>query len=251
MNHVLAAIDDSPCGPAVLGTARALAELFDATAIALHVREDGGARAIRAAEQAGVELRVLSGRPIETIVAVAEQPDVLAVVLGARGTHAGPRPAGHAALEVIAGVHKPVVVVPPECAPGARIERLLLPLEGTQSSSQATAATAVLAHRRGLRIHVLHVHHPEAVPAFEDQAHHAAPVWEREFAARFIGVPSADVEIVRRVGVAAEHVGAVAAEVHADLIVLGWRRDLSPGRAQVVRETLARSTIPVMLVLAP
>lgn len=250
MSYVLAAIDDSPCAPVVLGTARGLAELFDATPIALHVREDGSDRVLRAAEDAGIELRVLGGRPIETVIAEAEQPDVVAVVLGARSTHGGRRPTGHAALQVIRSVEKPVVLVPPEHAPDAAITRLLLPLEGTESSSRATAAAATLAHRHGLRIHVLHVHHPEAVPAFEDQPHHAAPVWEREFAARFIGVPSADVEIIRRVGVVAEHVDVVAAEVQADLIVLGWRRDLSPGRAHVVRETLAHSRVPVMLVPA-
>lgn len=250
MNHVLGAIDDSPCGPAVLGAVRALAELFDATPIALHVREDGSDRVVRAAKDAGVELRILAGSVIETIIAVAEQPDMLAVVLGARGTHIGARPVGHTALQVITSVEKPVVVVPPERAPDAAIARLLLPLDGTESSSQATAATALLAHSRGLRIHVLHVHHPEAMPAFEDQLHYAVPVWEREFAARFVGIPSADVEIIRRVGVAAEQVGAVAAEVQADLIVLGWRRNLSPGRAQVVRETLAHSRVPVMLVPA-
>jgi hypothetical protein len=39
----------------------------------------------------------------------------------------------------------------------------------------------------------------------------------------------------------------VAHETAADLVVLAWSQELGEGRARVVSETLARSSIPVLL----
>jgi nucleotide-binding universal stress UspA family protein len=251
MSRVLAAIDTSPCAPTVLRAARALAELTDSSTTALHVRENGSESADQAAHEAGVELHEAAGDPVEAITTAAEAPDIAAIVLGARGVHGGAQPAGHAALALISRVSKPVVVVPPDHRPPRRIARVLVPLEGTEETSNAVAATTALVRSRGVRIHVLHVHPPEAVPAFEDQPHHARGTWEREFAARFIAVPHTAVEIVRRVGTVAQHMGDVASATNADLIVLSWSQDLSGDRAQVIRDALAHSRIPVLLVPVP
>lgn len=247
MTRVLAAIDSSPCAPAVVGTALSIAELFEGTATGLHVREDGSEPAEQLAREMGIELTVAVGPPMEAIVAAARHPDVVAVVIGARGTHRGPRPAGHAALEVITRVSKPVVVVPPQSA-ATPIARLLTPLEGTDESSQAIAATLAQAARRDLEIVALHVHRPEAVPPFQDQPHHEHHAWTREFSTRFVAPPRRHITVVQRVGAAADHLVPVARDTHADLIALGWSQDLSPGRAHVVREALANSSIPVLLV---
>ena len=149
-----------------------------------------------------------------------------------RGAHGGPRPAGRTALDVITRVNKPVVVVPPD-GTGRRGSRACsMPLEGNHESSRAVAETIARAGHRDLEILVLHVHGPDTVPAFEDQPHHAIPAWAHEFAARFVEVPHADVEVIQRVGVAADQVVAVADDVEADLIALGWSQDLAPGRAR-------------------
>jgi nucleotide-binding universal stress UspA family protein len=248
MRRVLAAVDASPCAPMVLRAALSVAELADATTTALHVREDDSGAAGRAARGAGIELREVAGAPTEAIIAAAEEPDVVAVVVGARGEHKGPRPAGHTALAVISRVSKPVVVVPPDHRAPKRIAGLLVPLEGAEESSKAVAAATALARHHGVNIHILHVHAPEAVPAFEDQAHHARPAWEDEFAARFVAIPHTAVEIIRRVGGVADHLGAVATGTNADMIVLSWGQDLSRDHAQVIREALAHSRIPVLLV---
>ena len=248
MNRVLAAIDTSPCAPAVLATARSVAELFEAGVIALHVREDGAEAAFRVARHADVEVREAQGSPIAAIAAAAADPDVVVVVLGARGVHSGPLPAGRTALEVVTRVRKPVVVVPPDGTAGARIARVLTPLEGSGESSQAIAATIALARRREVEVVVLHVHAPDEIPAFQDQPQHAIPAWEREFAARFVVDGHARVEMIERVGSAEDHIVAAADDVDADLIALGWNQQLAPGRAQVVREALAHSTVPVLLV---
>ena len=247
MTTVLAALDADSSAQPVLSTAIAIAELLDATVTALHVRENGLGAAPELARAAGVELREVSGSPVQQIALAAQDTDVAALVLGARGLHGGPQPAGHTALELITRVTKPVVVVPPHARATERVARILLPLEGTSESSRALDDTLRLAHRRGLEIFALHIHSPATVPAFSDHEPHAALAWEREFLTRHIVTPHDRVTLVRRVGVPADDVVAVARETGADLIVLSWSRDLAPGRAHVVSETLAHSPIPVLL----
>jgi len=248
MTIVLAALEADACAQPVLSAAIALADLFDATPVALHVREDGTRSPKALASAADVELRETAGDPIEQIVAAAQAPHVAALVLGARGVHGGPQPAGHTALDVMTRVTKPIAVVPPHAQVRQRLARILLPLEGTSETSQALEKTRKLAHGRQLEILVLHVHSPATVPAFSDHEPHATQLWEQEFLSRYIGPPHQRVSLVRRLGVPADDVVAVAREMNAELIVLAWNQDLSPGRARIVSETLAHSDVPVLLI---
>jgi nucleotide-binding universal stress UspA family protein len=204
---VLAALDSNASGRPVLDTPIALANLYDSTVTCLHVREEALSAAAELARDAGVELREVGGAPIAEIANAARNPDVAALVLGARGLRGGPQPAGHTALD----------------------------------------DTVKLAHQRGPEVLVLHVHSPATVPAFADHDPHAALAWEREFLTRYISTPHDRVTLLRRLGVPADDVVAVARETGADLIVLTWSQDLAPGRARVVSETLAHSDIPVLL----
>jgi nucleotide-binding universal stress UspA family protein len=247
MTTVLAALDSNATASPVLSTAVAVAFMFDATVIVLHVRENGTSGAEELARAAGVELRELSGLPVDQIVAAAQDPDVAALVLGARGVHGGPQPAGHTALQVITRTRKPVAVVPPHAQAPVQIERLLVPLEGTSEGSQALDETIRLADRRGLEVLVLHVHSPATVPAFSNHEPHASLAWEQEFLARYISTPHDRITLLRRLGVPADDVVAVARETGPDLIVLAWSQDLAAGRARVVSETLAHTDIPVLL----
>jgi nucleotide-binding universal stress UspA family protein len=244
---VLAALDSNASGRPVLRTAIALADLYDSTVTCLHVREEASSAAAELARAAGVELREVSGSPVEEIANAAQDPDISALVLGARGVHGGPQPAGHTALEVITRIPKPVAVVPPRAQPPERIHRILVPLEGTSESSQALDETIRLAHRRGLEVLVLHVHSPATAPAFSNHDPHATVAWEREFLSRYVSTPHDRVTLVRRLGVPADDIVAVAHETGPDLIVLAWNQDLAPGRARVVSETLAHTDIPVLL----
>jgi nucleotide-binding universal stress UspA family protein len=244
---VLAALEADACAQPILRTAIALADLFDAPAVALHVRENGDGRPDALAAAAGIELRETAGDAIEQIVTAGHDPDVAALVLGARGMHGGPQPAGHTALDVITRLVKPVAVVPPQ-ARAQHIARVLVPLEGTAESSLALEETVALAHRHELEILVLHVHSPTTVPAFSDHEPHAALAWEQEFLARYIATPHDRISLRRQLGVPADDVAEVAHETAADLIVLAWSQHLGPGRARVVSETLARSEVPVLLI---
>jgi nucleotide-binding universal stress UspA family protein len=247
MTTVLAAIDAQPSAREVLGTAIAIAPLFQATPAAVHVRENGAATVRSLASTAGVELHELHGTPIDQIVAATKHTDVAALVLGARGVSEGPRPAGHTALEVITRVAKPVVVVPPDTRPPERLARILVPLEGSAESSRALADTIALAHARQLEILVLHVHSAATVPAFADHEPHATSAWDEEFLRRHLTSPHERVRLLRRVGAPAEDIGAVAEETSCQLVVLAWSQRLGAGRARVVSQTLERSSVPVLL----
>lgn len=247
MRTVLAALDADACAQPVLRTAIALGRMLDATAVALHVRERDGGSPQALATAAGVELREVSGAPIEQIVAAAQQPEIAALVLGTRGALGGPHPAGHTALQVITEIAKPVVVVPPHARAPEQFARLLVPLEGTKESSRALDDTIALAHRRRLEILVLHVHSPATLPAFSDHEPHATRAWDQEFLRRHVAAPHEHVKLLRHLGVAAEDVVAVAEETAADLVVLAWSQDLGEGRARVVSETVGHSSVPVLL----
>lgn len=250
MSTVLAALGSTGSGRAIVTTARAVADMFGANVVALHVREDGIGTAPELASAAGIELREVKGAAAGALVAAATDPDVTALVLGARGQGHGPHPAGRTALEVISRVLKPVVVVPPNAQPVERFARILVPIEGSAHGSHALDAILELAHRQGLDVLVLHVHSPTTVPAFADHDPHASLAWEREFLSRQISAPRDRITVVRRLGIPNDHVISVADEAGADLIVLAWSQNMTAGHANIVSDTLSRTDRPVMLLAA-
>jgi nucleotide-binding universal stress UspA family protein len=247
MNEVLAALDSGPSSEPVLRTAVAFAPLLRATAVAVHVRENGIGMVGQAPDSLSVELRVMIGRPVDQIIQASQAADVAALVLGARGRHTGRRPAGHTALEIITRVRKPVVVVPAEVDPRTRFGRILVPLDGTLATSEALTETLEMVHASEVEILALHVHTPENAPAFVDHEPHATQAWEAEFLARHVPAPHDRVSLVRQTGVPAEDIVALAGEASVDLVVLAWSQRLRGRRARVVTQTLAESSAPVLL----
>jgi nucleotide-binding universal stress UspA family protein len=249
MSTLLAALDNSAAARPVLNVALLLAKLLGATVEALHVKEDGDATARAVAEAANVRIRTLKDPTVPSLVQAAQAEQVIGLVLGARGMPMGPRPAGRTALGVIERVGKPVVVVPPELPALYRLKAVLVPLDATPATAAAMRSTIEIACAGNLDVVLLHVHTDGSMPMFTDQPHHETEAWIQEFVARHCPRDLADrISVELRVGVPSEHVLAVAAQVGADLITLGWARDLSPGRAAVVREVLRRSGVPVLLI---
>ena len=246
MRKVIAAITGDSAAAAVLSSADAIAELFSATVEALHVGDERAVVVASAARKAGITLRTIAGEAVQEIVDAAGAEDVVAVVIGARGTPAGKHPVGSTALALVASLDKPVAVVPPDVAVQHPIQSVLVPLDGTAASTAALREIVELASGAELRVVVAHVHQARSLPAFSDHLPHEVRAWSEEFMARH--APAAlDATLEVRVGEPNEHVLDICRHCGCDLVALGWSQDLGRGRAAIVRRMLADSPVPVLL----
>lgn len=246
--RVIAAVDNSLAAGPVLSIAADLGGLFAADVDALHVCENGDRIARQEAARAGLVLRSLAGATVPALVNAASEDDVAVLVVGTRALPAGGRPIGSTALEVITSLLKPVVVVPPNAEIKSPLRRVLVPLEGTTSTSLAPKGIIELARDADVDVVVLHVHETDGLPAFTDQPQHEARAWGEEFMARYCPWGIRRISFELRVGRRGEEILAAAEDTESQLIALGWSQELAPGRAPVIREVLERGRTPVLLV---
>jgi nucleotide-binding universal stress UspA family protein len=248
MKKVLAALDNSPAGKALLEAARTLAVLLDAEVQALHVQTDGDRTARSTAEAAEIPFRTIKGPVVERLVEAGGASDVVALAIGARGTPSARKPLGSTAAAVASTLPKPVMIVPPDAEPPGVFRRVLVPIEGLVSHKLAPRWFFEPARAAGIDVLALHIHDAESIPAFTDQPQHEQPAWADEFVRRYCRWGIDEVRFETRVGRIGELIPVVATESDCDLIALGWSRELSSARAPVVRETLERAPLPVLLV---
>jgi nucleotide-binding universal stress UspA family protein len=254
MTTLVAALDDSAAAAPTLRTALGLAELFDADVEALHVIDPTiestpttPTTCEQVAAQLGVELHQRRGVPEDEIVAELRRGDVAAGVLGARRSAAGRRPAGHTALAVLQRAAKPVVVVPPDCRPPTDgvLRRVLVPLDGTETTARAVEHTADLFAGRGVDVLALHVFDETTVPRFWDHPEHEPEEFAREFLRRYCRTEGTHLRL--RTGDPGEAVLEAAADPEIDLVAMAWSQDLSPGHARTIRQVLAGCCTAMLL----
>jgi hypothetical protein len=249
MSRVVAAVDATDTAVPVLSAATALAALLGSSVDAVHVRE-GPSRAARdAAASAGVRLTELSGPATARLADVVGDPDVVAIVVGAHARRTGARRGttrtGHVAASVATSTPRPVVVVPPDCARPVRLDRILVPIEAVATTAASLRSFLEALTDAGVDLVALHVLEEHALPPFTDQPHHEVDAWTDEFVRRYCH--GLDVRLEVRTGTPAQHVLAVAGQVGAGGILLGWGQRLDAGRAALVRSVLEESRIPVIL----
>ena len=249
MQRVIAAIDESAASHPTLETAQLLAELLGADVVAIHVTQDTPSQTVVAcAASMGISLEVHSGDPITQIARVAANADTSALVLGSRGLPASHHLVGDTALALIESVAVPVAVVAPS-AHEISLQRLLVPLEGSEVTTAAVEEflNAVSASA-SVEAVALHVFEAATTPAFSDRAGHETSAWTKEFARRWASGLDVPVVAETRVGHAATAICDAVKEADADAVVVGWKQDLSPERAKVVRALLM---LDVPLILVP
>lgn len=245
MKTILAALDASSTAGPVLDTAVAFAAVAGAEVEAVHVRTNSGETPELLATRAGVAYRELDGPVEAALFGAIEAGRVVAAVVGARGRLTGRRPVGHTALDVVERSSKPVVVVPPEFAGASHaVRRLLVPLEGSAESSQPIAEALFPLFEAEVETIVLHVFTEDTAPRMLDRPARDLQLVADEFLARHC--PGAT-RIALRGGPIGSCVTDVCGEEDADLIVLSWSQDASPGHAAVIREVLAHAHVPVLL----
>ena len=246
---VLAALDQTAAARTVLAASHEIAGMFAAEVSAVHVLQDGAESVRQLAAADRVPLVELVGPPAPTLArAVEEDDDTVALVVGTRARPHSGREIGSTALEVVTTAHKPVFAIPPELPAEFAVRRVLVPLEGSLSTSYAPYAALDAPGVEHIDLVILHVLEEHALPAFSDQPQHEWETFFNEFLARYSRWPFEQVRLVTRVGRPDQHILPVARDTNCDLIALAWAQELAPGRASIVRETLCRGAIPVLLV---
>ena len=244
--NVIAALDSSPVARPVLDTAVGIARLTGRRVEAVNVADGSTTTPAVLADRSDVPFRSLAPPPVDALLRVLEDPDSSSIVVGARRSAGSRKPVGRTALALVERASKPVIVVPPEAAgrPLTELRRLLVPLEGTELESAVTEAVLqdLVADVELVAVHVFDAANP---PRFLDRPARDLELWAHEFLARWCRTPG--VRLNWRLGAPGASVADLAHEENADLIVLSWSQNLGPGHADVVRDVLARSRVPVVL----
>jgi nucleotide-binding universal stress UspA family protein len=243
VSTVLAALDGTPAARCVLATARAVGRALNLDVRALHVGDTPG-DAQGMAEEYGIALLTVSGRPEVRIIEAGEQPDVDLVVLALHGLPGRNEP-GHTARTVATHLTKPVLVVPPDAPIRETPRKVLIPLDGTRGVSTAVRPLIARYVAAGAEVIAVHVFEPSTVPMFLDGVPDEF-AWRDEFLSQHCA--DLGVRLETRPGPIVLALLDVAAFEDVDVIALGWRQNLAPERAVVVREVLQRARRPVALI---
>lgn len=246
MSTIIAALDTTAAARPVLETALRIGELAGVDVEAVHVIDGPVLTPESLAKRTGVRLTLLEGPVGKALLEVMGSPEIVAAVVGARGTTGGRRPVGSTALQILEGADKPVVVVPPEAVSPRRLRRLLVPLDGTEASSRAVSEG--LSHlfdpQVELELVVLHVFTDVTLPRMLDHPRDDMNLLASEF--MIAHMPHA-ASIDMRTGPVAARVTEVSGEKNVDLVVLSWSQLSMGGEGHVVQEVLSASTLPVLL----
>jgi nucleotide-binding universal stress UspA family protein len=243
MSTILAALDTTPAALSVLATARAVGHALHLDVRALHVGKSPG-RAAEYAQEYGLPLLVVPGRPDSRIIEAGERPEVDLVVLALHGSPGRNEP-GHTARAVATHLTKPVLVVPPDAPIREAPRRLLIPLDGTRGVSAAVRPLIATYVAAGADVIAVHAFEPHTVPMFLDGVPDEI-AWRNEFLLEHCA--DLGIRLETRPGPTVLALLDVAAAEDVDVIALGWRQNLAPDRAVVVREVLQRARRPVALV---
>jgi nucleotide-binding universal stress UspA family protein len=143
--------------------------------------------------------------------------------------------------------------------PIGRLKRLLVPLEGSPSASEAMRYADEAFCAPGREIVMLHVitgtcpSEPGSLPAprIVDQEQYEWSSWREEFTMRFAQCPRGGRHrVVVRVGDPVSTIVTEARALDAELVALSWWGTLSGTRAPVVRAMFEQSPCPLLLVPA-
>ena len=262
-------LDASEQALAAVPVARRLAQLQGGTLHFVHRAPESeladvlNKLGLSADEMRGSIMDAQAGEPAAGILRTARDSCAALIVMTMqRALPAGEKPLGSTALAVLEGAPCPIVLVRPDrgITPWA-LHRVLLPHDGTPTTSAAIPPAAKVAATAGAELEVLHVAAPGSRPSQEqgslmppryvDQPQHEWPAWAGEFLERLGGaceLGSLKVHMSLGTGAPGDEVLRLAAEHASDLIVLAWRGAWEGERAATVKAVLGGAPCPVMIV---
>lgn len=150
--------------------------------------------------------------------------------------------------QVLTHVTVPLLVVPPGVTRAMRsLATVVVPLDGTWVTATAVAPMTRSMLDAGVDVVAVHVFDTSTAPAFWDHAGHSHASFTEEFLRRH---QLGGVRLDLRRGRPVVEVLSTVDRSGADLVLMAWGQDLSPGHAAVVRHALLTATVPVLLVRA-
>ncbi len=245
MSTVLAALDASPTSQSVLDTALRIGALTSTDVEAIHVTTAHDEAVKARTDRAHVPMHLLPGPLEPTLLSAVEAPDVVAAVIGTKAVPNDRRLLGSTARHIIERSTKPVVIVPPDFVCPGVIRRLLIPLEGTEASTQPVLAVLLPLLAADVELIAIHVFTESTTPAMLDHPWRDLEILGKEFLSKHLPQHEASIEL--RHGHVGTQVAEVCHEYDADLVVLSWSQDSTAEKARIVRQILGAVQVPVLL----
>ena len=256
--NLLVMLEAGPEGEELLASARALSHVSGWPVRGLHVKPSATAPDLKLSARLSTNtvIEEAVGDPVAGVLAAATDDDVVGFAL----RRAGERGVGALADALLARAPQTLFVVRPGMRPISTLRRIVVPLEGSPSSSEAMRVTDEAFCGRGREIVVLHVgtadmpDEPGSLPAprMVDQEQYEWSSWHEEFTMRFATCPEGGKHrTVVRVGDPLKVIISEAKRLPADLIVLAWGGVFTKGHSAVVRGILEGAPCPLLLVPVP
>ena len=253
---VLVALDSSETRLELLASAQALAAAAGWPLRIVHVRGEGESKfALPAKLRGAAEVTEVEGAAAEQILQAAAAEDVRVLAFALRDSEQGA--VGAVAGALLLNDPHPLFVLRPGMRAVTTMRRLLVPMEGSPSTSEAMRQADDVFCRRGREIVMLHVVTSgtplEAgsmpAPRMVDQEHYEWAAWQEEFRMRFAQCPEGGRHRVAvRVGDPAELIPKEALALGAEMIVLSWTRSLEAGHSEQARSLFDSSPCPLLLI---
>jgi len=265
---ILVPLNGSKQALAALPVAKVLGEIERAAVQILHVgehelpREELRSRFGREAavlDDFTIDVRV--GTPVVEILQAAGEIKPRVIVMCKHSGAERGKMLGRTAMKVFHDALCPVVLVPPERgATPWHLHHVLVPHDGTPSTSAALQPAAELAERGRAELLVVHVTDTRAAPAelgtlttprYVDQPQHEWHAWSSEFVKRLASAcPLGDlhVRILLAHGNTAAEILRLSEKQSTDLIVLAWRGIWEAPRAATLKDILREARCPIMVV---
>jgi len=258
--NLLVVLEARPEDQQLLTSARALSHVSGWPLRGLHVASDPTAAQLDLPARLATNTTIaeVTGEPVAAVLAAAGPDDV--VVLWAPGASEDGVGVGPLADALLARAPQTLLVLRQGMRPIASLRRIMVPLEGSPSASEAMRVTDDAFCGRGREIVVMHVgtadmpDEPGSLPAprMVDQEQYEWSSWHEEFTMRFAACPQGGRHrTVVRVGDPPTMIIAEAARLPADLIVVAWGGVTAPGRSLIVRRLLGEASCPLLLVPVP
>jgi nucleotide-binding universal stress UspA family protein len=265
---ILVPLDGTKQALAALPVAMVLGEIERAALHILHVGEHELASEESLSQMrretpllGGVTINTRVGTPASEILQAAGAIEPRLIVMCKHSGAERRKMLGRTAMRVLHDAPCPVVLVPPERgATPWHLHHVLVPHDGTPSTSGALRPAAELAEHGRAELLVVHVTDVRAAPAepgslttprYVDQPQHEWPAWASEFIDRLAcGCPLGQlhVRILLAHGNAAAEILRLSEKQSTDLIVLAWRGIWEVLRAATIKDILREARCPIMVV---